>query len=83
MVEWLKNNHLEGPAKEAVGSLDSLDEIWLRLKNNFGNTEQMLIYKFSTIDNLGGMFRRKGFKAKKVFFQTLVNIMQDVLDTSM
>ena len=80
MVEWLKNNHLEGPAKDAVGSLDSLEEIWVRLKNNFGNTEQMLIHKFSTIDNLGSMFRRKGFKAKKVFVQTLVNIMQDVLD---
>ena len=62
MVEWLKNNHLESPAKEAVGSLDSIEEIWVRLKNNFGNTEQMLMYRFSTIDRLGGMFRRKGFK---------------------
>ena len=29
-VEWLKNNHLEGLAKEFVGSLDNIDEIWER-----------------------------------------------------
>ena len=79
-VEWLKNNHLEGPAKDAVGSLDSLDEIWDRLLKNFGDTEQMLKYKFVSIDRMGSMARRKGYKAKNVFVQALVNIMQDVLD---
>ena len=48
-IEKLKNNHLEGPAKDAVGSLEALDEIWERLKKNFGNTELMMNYKFSTI----------------------------------
>ena len=79
-VEWLKNNHLEGPAKAAVGSLECLDEIWVRLKNNFGNTELMLNFKFGIIDKLGPMGRRRGFKAKKVYVQTLINVMQDVLD---
>ena len=37
LVKWLVNNHLEGRAKDCVGSLEDLDEIWTRLKNNFGN----------------------------------------------
>lgn len=28
LVEWIVNYHLQGRAKECVGSLDSLDKIW-------------------------------------------------------
>ena len=64
-VDKLKNNHLEGLAKNAVGSLEALDEIWDRLKKNFGNTELMMNYKFSTISKLGVMSRRKTYRDKK------------------
>ena len=50
-VEWLKNNHLEGLAKEFVVSLDDIEEIWERLKGNFGNTEVMLKFHFGKINN--------------------------------
>ena len=79
-IEKLKNNHLEGPAKDAVGSLEALDEIWERLKKNFGNTELMMNYKFSTIGKLGVMSRRKTYRDKKVYVQTLINTMQEVFD---
>ena len=80
MVEWLKNNHLEGHAKEVVGSLDTMDEIWVRLQSNFGNTELMLMFHFAKINKMGPMFRHKSFNSKKIYVQSLINVMQDVLD---
>ena len=65
MVEWLKNNHLQGVAKDCVGNLEDLDNIWHRLMNNFGNTEQMLQYQFGGINKLGPMPGRKSYTAKK------------------
>ena len=80
MVEWLKNNHLDGKAKESVGSLEDMDNIWQRLKDNFGNTEQLLLYHFSRINQLGPMHKRKSYTSKKHYVQTLINTMQDVID---
>ena len=59
MVEWLRNNHLQGRAKECIGSLEDIDNIWQRLKDNFGNTERMLSYHFQKISSLGPMNRKK------------------------
>ena len=80
LVDWLKSNHLEGEAKEAVGSLATLESIWKRLKDNFGNIELMLLHKFSKIEKLGNMSKQKSINAKKIFLQTLINVMEDVLD---
>ena len=80
LVDWLKSNHLEGEAKEAVGSLMCLKSIWKRLKDNFGNIELMLLYKFSKIERLGTMSKQKSINSKKMFLQTLINVIQDVLD---
>ena len=80
MVEWLKNNHLDGKAKDSVGSLEDMDNIWKRLQDNFGNTQQMLLYRFGTINKLGPMHKRKTYTNKKHYVQTLINTMQDVID---
>ena len=77
-VEWLKNNHLDGKAKECVGSLENIEEIWSRLKANFGNTEQLLMYYFSKINKMGHLSRQKTFSAKKHYVQSLINAMNDV-----
>ena len=37
-------------------------------------------YKFSTIGKLGVMSRRKTYRDKKVYVQTLINTMQEVFD---
>ena len=73
LVEWLVNNHLEGRAKDCVGSLDDIDEIWARLKKTFGNTEQMLLHYFGKLNKLGHMSKLKSFTAKKHYVQTLIN----------
>ena len=82
LAEWLVNNHLDGKAKECVGSLENIEEIWKRLSSNFGNTEQMLCYQFKKINNLGYMSKQRTFEAKKHYLQSLVNTMQDVYDVA-
>ena len=77
-VEWLKNNHLEGNAKDCVGSLDDMERIWARLKDNFGNTEQLLLYHFSKINKIGHLSKQKSLSSKKFYVQNLINAMQDV-----
>ena len=80
LVEWLTNNHLEGRAKECVGSLTSIEEVWDRLKSNFGSTEQMLQHQFKKINQLGPMKSQKSFETKMHYLQNLTNTMQDVYD---
>ena len=80
LVEWLVNNHLEGKARECVGSLEDLDEIWDRLKTNFGDTQELLMHQFKKISSLGPMHKQKTFELKKHYLQKLVNIMQDIHD---
>ena len=80
MVETLKNNHLAGKAKQCVGSVDDIDNIWKRLKDNFGNTEHMLMHHFSTINKMGSMTKRKSYTEKKHYLQAIINSMQDAIN---
>ena len=80
LVEIITSNHLEGKARECVGSLEDIEEIWQRLKDNFGNTELMLQHHFKKLSQLGLMKTQKSFDSKKLYVQSLVNVMQDVLD---
>ena len=77
-VEWLVNNHLEGKGKECVGSLDDEEEIWMRLKKNFGNTEQILRFQLNKIKLMGGMNKIKSVESKRNFVQKMVNTIEDV-----
>ena len=42
MLDILKNTYLKGEAYNTIKELESLDEIWKRLKNDFGNPSRML-----------------------------------------
>ena len=80
LVEWLTNNHLEGKAKECIGTLNDIDEIWSRLRSNFGNTELLLDYQFKKLYQLGTMQNLKTFESKRHFVQSLFNAVQVVGD---
>ena len=71
---------MEGKARDCVGSLENLEEIWERLKTNFGDTQELLIHQFKKIKELGPMQKQKNFEMKKHYLQKLVNIMQDIHD---
>ena len=83
LVEWLVNNHLGGQAKECVGSLEDLDEIWQRLKKTFGNTEQMLRFQIAKMKQIGPIGKAKGWEVKRNNMQKLVNTVEDVYNLAM
>ena len=58
-VDFLENNHLQGKAKDCVGSLEDLNEIWVLLLSNFGDTEKMPRYQFKKVSQLGLMKSQK------------------------
>ena len=76
----MTNNHLDSEAKECVGTLSDIDEIWSRLRNNFGNTELLLDYQFKKLYQLGTMRNLKSFESRRHFVQSLFNAVQDVGD---
>ena len=82
LVQYLKNNHLDGRAKDCVGSLDDMDNIWCRLESNFGNTTEMLMFKFKQISKMGAMNKRKTYTQKKHYLQAVINYMQDAIDVA-
>ena len=69
LADLLKENHLEGIAKSVVGSLDDINLIWERLKDNFGNTEEMLLFHFSKINKMGVMSKQKSLESKKLLIK--------------
>ena len=82
LVQCLKNNHLQGRAKDSVGSLDAMESIWLRLESNFGNTTEMLMHHFQQINKMGHMNKQKTYTQKKHYLQALINSMQDAIDVA-
>ena len=70
LVEYLTNNHLQGRAKECVGTLDCIENIWTRLSDHFGNTEEMLKYRFTKVRQLGQMKNQKTYEAKNIISKT-------------
>ena len=82
LVERLVDNHLAGIAKECVGSLDDLEAIWKRLRDNFGNIDMLLDYQFTKINQLGPMRNQKSYEQKRHFLQSLINSIQDVTDVA-
>ena len=80
IVERLINNHLEGRAKDCIGSLDDLESIWTRLKDNFGNVEQLLAHHIQKMIKFGSMQKLKSHEQKMHYLQDLVNTMKDTLE---
>ena len=57
--DYLKNNFLEGTALLVVKGIDNLEDIWQRLKNAYGNTENLLKIKLKDIRKDGPIWKIK------------------------
>ena len=57
--DYLKNNFLEGTALLVVKDIDNLEDIWQRLKNAYGNTENLLKIKLKDIRKDGPIWKIK------------------------
>ena len=57
LPDYLKNNYLEGAALSLVNSTDNLDNIWIRLKEAYGDTELPLGNKLHKIVKMGEIWK--------------------------
>ena len=79
LPDLLKNNYLLNPAKLLVTDVHEIDDIWLRLKEAYGDHQIMLSKKLSEID---ASLKPKGSNAPPKIVEVLskiVNVMRDLL----
>ncbi len=60
LPDYLKCNHLEGQALQIVKEIDSLDDIWERLKVSFGNVNMLLSNKLKSVEDSEPLARVRG-----------------------
>ena len=78
LPDYLKYNHLEGAALTLVKGLDSMSEIWKRLKEAYGDTNVLLRSKLREVESLGPIWKCKD-KAKLVqILSKLIYVMVDL-----
>ena len=78
LVDILKNTYLKGEAHNTVKELNTLDGIWERLKNEFGNPSRMLKTKLTEIIAVGPLHRIKGITEKSEAVLKVINLLYDV-----
>ena len=80
LPDYLKYNHLEGAALTLVKGLETMSEIWKRLKEAYGDTDVLLRSKLREVESLGPIWRCRD-KAKLVqILSKLVYVMGDLQD---
>ena len=78
LPDYLKYNHLEGPALTLVKGLDTMSEIWKRLKEAYGDTDVLLRSKLREVESLGPIWKCRD-KAKLVqILSKLIYVMGDL-----
>ena len=79
LSDLLKYNYLSDPALSLVKSLDSIDEMWIRLKKAYGDPKTLLSKKLSAVENIGPLWRIKDVEKLKMALMTLINGMTDLM----
>ena len=59
LPDLLKNNYLADPALALVKTLDTIEEIWIRLKKAYGDSTVMLKKKLVEMKNIGPLWKPK------------------------
>jgi len=76
LPDLLKNNYLAGPALSMVKSNESIDSIWERLKEAFGNPRVMLSRKLQQIETIE--FQRRDSKKLTSTLSKTISIMKEL-----
>ena len=78
MFDILKNSYLKGEAYNTVKELSTLEQVWDRLKKDFGNPAKMLKDKLGEIVGIGSYARFKGIPAKSEAVLKTINLLSDI-----
>ena len=76
LPDLLKNNYLAGPALTMVKTLESIDSIWERLMEAFGDPRVMLSQKLQEVQTIE--FHKKDSKKLIATLSKIISIMKEV-----
>ena len=79
----LKNNYLDGAVLAAVRGLESLSEIWDRLKSAYGDTEILLRNKLKEVEKVGPIWKGKDKSKKVQALSKLIFVMNDLQELAL
>ena len=75
--DYVKNNYLGKHALELVKNVDNIDEIWVRLKNAFGDRKLLLSQKLSNLSSID--MKTKDSSKITESLSKIINAMRDLM----
>ena len=82
LSDLLKNNFLEDPALSLVKSVNDIAEIWIRLKQAYGDSKIMLSKKIAEINNIDVLWKIKTPSKIVEGLSKVINLMKDLMELS-
>ena len=82
LSDLLKNSFLEDPALSLVKSVNDIAEIWIRLKQTYGDSEIMLSKKLAEINNIDVLWKVKTPAKIVEGLSKIINLMKDLMELS-
>ena len=82
LSDLLKNNFLEDPALSLVKSVNNIAEIWIRLKQAYGDSKIMLSKKLAEINNIDVLWKVKTPGKIVEGLSKVINLMKDLIELS-
>ena len=79
LSDLLKYNYLAEPALSLVKSLDSIEEMWKRLKRAYGDPKILLNNKLSSVQSIGPLWKIKDVEKLKTALMALINGISDLM----
>ena len=78
LADLLKNNYLEDQALILAKNVESIDEIWSRLKMAFGDTRIILKKRIDDLSQVTPMWKMKGDRYTEALMK-VINLMMDLM----
>ena len=82
LPDVLINKHLEGSAQLLVKSNNDIDDIWIRLKEVFGDIKTLLSNKLAELNNIDQLSRQREPVKIVDALSKLIHLMKDLLQLS-
>ena len=79
LSDLLKYNYLSDPALSLVKSLDSIEEMWKRLKRAYGDPKMLLNKKLLSVQSIGPLWKIKDVEKLKIALMALINAISDLM----
>ena len=79
LADLLTQNHLEGSALLLVRNNNDIDDIWIRLKEVFGDVRTLLCNKISELNDIDQLAKQREPVKLVESLSKLINLMKDLM----